>query len=719
MSSTFLLEIGTEELPAEFVHSALKQLQQMVMSDLKDLRLSHGQVRVSGTPRRLAVLVDSLIDRQPDLEEERKGPPVKQALVDGIPGPAALGFAKRCGVDPAELQARDTPKGPCLFARVCTPGDVTTTLLIERITAWINGLQGRRFMRWGDGDQRFSRPVRWLVSLYGSELIPVTLSAAQPPVHSGRLSRSHRLRDSAVEIQHADDYFDALAKAGVMVDRSEREQLIRSALDTEAQACSASVDCPEGLFEELVDLVEAPRVLSGEIADRYLDLPPEVIVTVMQSHQRYVPLKRENGQHDPLALQARDGLLSKFLLVSNGLDRADETIVRGNERVLGARLADAEFFLNVDRKSASEVRRDSLDRVTFAKGLGSLRDRCERMSWMTERLIQSLSITSDVAIHAKRAAHLCKHDLVSQMVGEFPELQGLIGGKYLLEEGEDRQVALAVAEHYQPRGAGDALPSSDAGALLALSDRLELLLSIYAKGDRPSGSSDPYALRRAGNGIVQILWDRGWRLPLQSLLSDAARYWAELFPAFAVQPEVLVTDLSLLLRQRMVSQFEEDGFPADLVQAVAGEAVGDARLLSDPVDARERLALLHQLRRDERLQAVQAVVQRAAKLAEKGDLGSDQLTPSGVVRPDLFESASETSLLQSLENLSPLAQMGNYIQLAEGLQDAAKALEAFFDGPESVMVMADNLDVRRNRLNLLGVLKNQASVLAQFDCIQS
>ena len=199
----------------------------MVASDLKDLRLSHGQVRVSGTPRRLAVVVDSLIDQQPDLEEERKGPPVKQALVDGKPGPAALGFAKRCGVDPSELQARDTPKGPCLFARVCTPGDTTTTLLNERIPAWINGLQGRRFMRWGNGDQRFSRPVRWLVSLYGSELVPVTLSAAQPPVQSGRLSRSHRLRDSTLEIEHADDYFDALGKAGVMVDRSQREQLIR------------------------------------------------------------------------------------------------------------------------------------------------------------------------------------------------------------------------------------------------------------------------------------------------------------------------------------------------------------------------------------------------------------------------------------------------------------------------------------------------------------
>jgi len=719
VSSTFLLEIGTEELPAEFVHSALQQLQQMVVSDLKDLRLSHGQVRVSGTPRRLAVVVESLTDQQPDLEEERKGPPLKQALVDGQPGPAALGFAKRCGVDPAELQARDTPKGPCLFARVCTPGDTTTTLLNERIPAWINGLQGRRFMRWGDGDQRFSRPVRWLVSLYGSELIPVTLSAVQPPVQSGRLSRSHRLRDITLEIGNADDYFDALAKAGVMVDRSQREQLIRSALDMEAAACSASVDCPDGLFEELVDLVEAPRVLSGEIADCYLELPPEVIVTVMQSHQRYVPLKRENAHYDPLALQSRDVLLSKFLLVSNGLDRADATIVRGNERVLGARLADAEFFLNVDRKSPSESRRDALDRVTFAKGLGSLRDRCERMSWMTERLIESLSISSDISIHAKRAAHFCKHDLVSQMVGEFPEMQGLIGGKYLLEEGEDRQVALAVAEHYKPRGAGDALPSSDAGALLALADRFELLLSIYSKGDRPSGSSDPYALRRAGNGIVQILWDRGWRLSLQSLLSDAACYWAERFPSFAVQPEALMADLSLLLRQRMVSQFEEDGFPADLVQAVAGDAVVDARLLSDPVDARERLVLLNQLRRDERLQAVQAVVQRASKLAEKGDLGVDQLTPSGVVASDLFESASEASLLQSLNELSPLAQSRNYDQLAEALQGAAKVLEAFFDGPQSVMVMADNLDVRRNRLNLLGVLKNQASVLAQFDCIQS
>ena len=305
------------------------------------------------------------------------------------------------------------------------------------------------------------------------------------------------------------------------------------------------------------------------------------------------------------------------------------------------------------------------------------------------------------------------------MVGEFPELQGLMGGKYLLEEGEPREVALAVAEHYQPSGAGDAPPSSDAGALLALSERLELLLSIFAKGQRPTGSSDPYALRRAGNGVIQILWDRSWRLPLQDLLSTAAMHWVGLFPAFKVDATSLAEDLGQLLRQRMVSQFEDDGFPIDLVQAVSGACVSSERLLQDPVDARERLLLLQDLRDDGRLQAVQAVVQRAARLAEKGDLPSSQLTPDAVIKKSLFDSPSEAGLLAELRRLGPLAQVGDYRGLAAGLQGAALALETFFDGENSVMVMADDAAVRRNRLNLLGVLRNQASVLCSFDNIQS
>jgi glycyl-tRNA synthetase beta chain len=719
VANTFLLEIGTEELPADFVRSALEQLERRVRTDLKELRLEHGTLSVTGTPRRLLVQVEDLIDAQPDLEEDRKGPPVSQALVDGQPGPAAIGFAKRCGVDPTDLEARDTPKGPCLFARVCTPGRGSSDLLQACIPEWIDGLQGRRFMRWGSGEQRFSRPVRWLVALLGDALVPVTLDASDPVVRSGRRSRGHRLHDPLDDLHSAAELPAQLAAAGVMVNRDQRATTIRTSIAAQAASCGGEADCPEHLFEELVDLVEAPLVLKGEIADRYLDLPPEVIVTVMQSHQRYVPLRHQQMTADPLQLEARSVLLSEFLLVGNGLPEASEVIVSGNQRVLGARLADAEFFLTVDRRQASEQRRQELERVTFAEGLGSLLDRTERISWVMDQLVQSLDIDASLAGHGRRAARLCKHDLVSQMVGEFPELQGLMGGKYLLEEGEPREVALAVAEHYRPSGAGDAPPSSDAGALLALSERLELLLSIFAKGQRPTGSSDPYALRRAGNGIIQILWDRSWRLPLQDLLSTAAMHWVGLFPAFKVDGTSLAEDLGQLLRQRMVSQFEDDGFPIDLVQAVSGACVSSERLLQDPVDARDRLLLLQDLREDGRLQAVQAVVQRAARLAEKGDLPSSQLTPDAVIKESLFDSPSEAGLLAELRRLGPLAQAGDYKGLAAGLQGAALALEAFFDGENSVMVMADDEAVRRNRLNLLGVLRNQASVLCSFDNIQS
>ena len=718
MASTFLLEIGTEELPADFARLALPQLQERVQRDLADLRLVHGDVRVSSTPRRLAVQVKALADGQEDLCEERKGPPVAQAFKDGQPGPAAIGFAKRCGVDPAALEVRPTPKGDCVFATVQVKGQPALSLLQDCIPSWIDALQGRRFMRWGNGDQRFSRPVRWLVALLGTEVVPVTLPASEPVVQSGRCSRGHRLHPGVVEMACADDYDTALAAVGVHADRQQRAALIQSHLEERASALDGALDCPSGLFEELVDLVEDPRVIQGEIADRYLDLPPEVIVTVMQSHQRYVPLTRSGVQPDPLRLASRDVLRPEFLLVGNGLASADVQIRRGNERVLSARLADAEFFLNVDRKQPSAERREALSRVTFASGLGSLLDRTERIELLAASLVTALQLPAATADAAKRAAHFCKNDLVSQMVGEFPELQGLMGGKYLLEEGETREVAQAVVEHYYPRGAGDVLPQSDAGAVVALAERLELLLSIYAKGERPTGSSDPYALRRAGNGILQILWDRGWRLDLFALLSEFAEVWQQQFPDFKVEARSLAEDLVLLLRQRIQSQLEDDGYSADLVQAVAGEALSHQRLLADPLDVLDRIRLLRSLREGQRLGALQAVVQRAARLAEKGDLEASVLQADAVVDPGKFASPSETAMHAVVLQLEPLASAKAYQQLADALVEATPALEAFFDGPDSVMVMADDLDLRRNRLNLLGVLRNQASVLARFDLIQ-
>ena len=718
--STFLLEIGTEELPADFARLALPQLELLVSRDLGDARLTYGAIHCTSTPRRLALLVDDLAEAAPDLEEERKGPPAAQAFKDGVPTPAAIGFANRCGIDPAALEVKETAKGPFVFAQVLQRGRSAKEVLAEAIPLWIAALQGRRFIRWGDGDTRFSRPVRWLVALLGSELIPVTLPGSDPLVHSGRSSRGHRLQAGDVLISEASAYAATLAQAGVQVNRSERGALIRSAVETAAAALEATPDLPDALFEELTDLVESPLLIEGSVAEHYLALPAEVLSTVMRAHQRYVPLYRKNASADPLALDARSSLLARFLCIGNGRPEATDTVRRGNERVLKARLADAEFFVQADRSVPSIDRRDQLARVTFAEGLGSLLDRVERLEWLTDVLVETLQLPAETAGHARRAAHLCKHDLVSQMVGEFPELQGVMGGKYLLAEGEPRAVALAVLEHYLPKGAGDALPTSDAGAVVALAERFELLLSIYAKGERPTGSSDPYALRRAGNGLLQILWERGWSLDLNALFSRASGHWAQLLPHFQVDAAALSQELSEFLRQRVQSLLEEMGLDLDLVQAVAGESVSLSRVMADPADAKQRADLLQSLRRSGQLAAVQAVVTRAARLAAKGDLEATVLSAATVVDSALFEKSSEAGMLAVLNTLEPIATGSaddRYGALAQGLIAGSSALAAFFDGDQSVMVMADDPAVRRNRLNLLGVLNNQASVLADFSRI--
>jgi glycyl-tRNA synthetase beta chain len=715
--ATFLLEIGTEELPADFVRLALPQLEAVVAKDLQEARLVCTAIETAGTPRRLAITVRGLPDRQEDRIEERKGPPAPQAFRDGRPTPAAVGFARRCGCAPEDLEIRATDKGPFVFARTMDPGCSSSEVLSLLIPEWIRSLQGRRFMRWGEGDCRFSRPLRWLVALLDERVVPVLLTDADPPLTSDRYSRGHRLHQGPVEIPSAARYADTLAAVQVQVDRSTRGTMIRASLEEAAAELGGEVDLPEALFDELVDLVEAPGLIAGSIDAGFLALPPEVLSTVMRAHQRYVPLRVSGAKPDSLALGSEGVLLPRFLCISNGRAEATATIRRGNERVLRARLADAAFFLEADRRLSSSERVVALGRVTFAEGLGTMADRSDRIAWFCEALCERLNLETQAAGAARRAAPLCKHDLVSQMVGEFPELQGVMGAKYLLAEGEPPAVALAVQEHYQPRGAGDALPESEAGAVLALAERFELLLSIFARGDRPSGSSDPYALRRAGNGILQILWSRGWSLDLVELMAQATTHWQRLLPAAAVQPHALAADLLEFLRQRLASLLEEEGFHADLVQAVAGEGLALERVLRDPADARARVELLRRLREQGRLALVQGVVQRASRLAEQADLGCDVLTPTGVVDATLFQSASEAAVLAVLERLHNHASgvgTDRYEPLAQLLGDSGETVAAFFDGDASVMVMCDEPSVRRNRLNLLAVLRNQASVLADF-----
>ncbi|MFZ9281767.1 MAG: glycine--tRNA ligase subunit beta [Prochlorococcaceae cyanobacterium] len=718
--STFLLEIGTEELPADFARLALPQLEQLVQRDLTEARLTHQAICCTSTPRRLVVLIEGLAQTASDVQEERKGPPAAQAFRDGVATDAALGFARRCGIEAAQLEVRQTPKGPFVFATVLQQGRSAQELLIEVVPQWIAALQGRRFMRWGVGESRFSRPVRWLVALLDDTILPIVLPSCDPAVGAERISRGHRLHCAALPIASAEVYAETLAAAGVCVDRNQRREFIGSSIESAAAALQAKADLPEELLEELTDLVESPRLLEGDVPERYLTLPPEVLSTVMRAHQRYVPLIRLDAPGDPLLFDARSTLLPRFLCIGNGLAGADATVRRGNERVLKARLADAEFFVAADRAVASIDRRDQLARVTFAEGLGSLLERVERLEWITDVLLEHLPLDAESTAHARRAAHLCKHDLVSQMVGEFPELQGLMGGKYLLAEGEPRAVALAVQEHYLPRGAGDALPQSQAGAVVALAERFELLLSIFAKGERPSGSSDPYALRRAGNGVLQILWNQDWSLDLPQLLSRATSHWARLLPHFGVDAPALAQELGEFMRQRLQSLLEENKLDPDLVQAVAGEQLPLQRVIEDPTDTRRRADLLQTMRGSGSLAALQAVVTRAARLAEKGDLPATVLTAGDVVDPARFERSSEAGMLAVLERLEPIATSNapdRYAQLVEGLCGGADALAAFFDGEQSVMVMADDPAVRTNRLNLLGVLRNQAAVLADFSRI--
>ncbi len=717
-----MLEIGTEELPADFARLSLPQLRKMVEHDLLRKRLKYSHIRCSSTPRRIVLLLEGLSSASENKEEDRKGPSESQAFVNGSPTKAALGFAKRFNIEVSALEIRNTNKGKFVFAKVIEEGESAPQLLSELIPLWVSNLQGPRFMRWGGGERRFSRPIRWLVALFDKTIVPVNLIGSDPEISSGASTRGHRLNPARLTISSADEYLSKLTKAGVHVLREKRGAFIRDLINQSALQLNLVPDISQELLEELTDLVEAPFLISGSFDASFLSLPPEVLSTVMRVHQRYVPLYLHGINPDPLSLDSKDILSSNFLLISNGSPSAQDIIRQGNERVLRARLSDAEFFVKVDRSITSTERRNQLNRVTFADGLGTLLDRVERIQWLVKLLISELQLSNLNSADVYKAASFCKHDLVSQMVGEFPELQGTIGAKYLLAEGESKEVALAVHEHYLPKGAGGELPSSDPGAILSLAERIELLISIFSKGDRPSGSSDPYALRRAGNGVLQVIISKFWKLDLNKIIYESINYWNQILPSLNINEHNLQIEIAEFFRQRLMSHFDESGIDIDIVNSISGESIPISRILSDPNDCHIRAKMLMQMRSSGDLIQVQSVVTRASRITSKNNFDTTIISPSLVVDPDLFENESETKMLNILEMLEPIVEENSsdrYLKLAQSLAAGSEAISSFFDGKDSVMVMCDNQSIRNNRLNLLGVLCNQASVLADFDQIKS
>ncbi|MGB3299645.1 MAG: glycine--tRNA ligase subunit beta [Phormidesmis sp.] len=708
--ATFLLEVGTEELPASFVWQAIAQWQAKLPAELKENFLTYDELKVYGTPRRLAVLISGLPHRQLDREEEAKGPPAKAAFKDGKPTKAAEGFAASRGVSVEDLEIRDTGKGEFVFVQQKIPGRLTAELLQEKVPDWILGLEGDRFMRWGDGELKFPRPIRWLVTLLDDQVLPITIENGSEVCVSDRTSCGHRvLAPDPISFSQAEDYVSTLQKAYVSVDPTVRRETILQQVAKVAKSVKGHAVINEDLLVEVVDLVEWPTAIIGKFDKEFLELPAQVTITEMESHQRYFPVR-------PTA--DSDELLPYFITVSNGDPAKSKLITQGNERVIRARLADGKFFFEADLKKPLEDYVPQLATVTFEAQLGSVLDKVNRTIKVTELLSDQLSLSAEQKQQATRAAKLCKADLVTQMVGEFPELQGYIGQKYALLSSEPAAVADAIYEHYLPKGAGDSLPQSIIGQVVGIADRLDTLVSIFSIGKLPKGSSDPFALRRAANAIVSIIWDAGLALNLPQVVSQVVQDFAA--GRKGINAEKLTGQLTDFFAQRVRTLLQDSqGIDYDLVNAVFGiDKDYQARALADLLDVRDRATFLQTIRTDGRLASVYETVNRAAKLAAQGDLSTEPLDPTDWVNPDLFEQPSEQAFYDSLKKLVPQTQAAkaerDYSKLITGLEQAAPTVANFFDGETSVMVMADDQAVRKNRLNLLGLLRNHARVLADF-----
>ncbi len=722
--ANFLLELGTEELPASFVASSAQQWQRLVPATLAEELLTNDSINVYATPRRLAVLVKGLPVQQSDREEEVKGPPAAAAFKDGKPTKAAEGFAKKQGVEIDALEVRTTDKGDFVFVLKKIPGRMSADILAELVPLWISKLEGKRFMRWADGDLKFPRPIRSLVALLDDTVLPIALVSGSDTVKSDRISQGHRVLytpptpplskggTGGVSIPQAEDYVECLRDACVEVDRTQRKIQIKAQVEAAAAKQGGYADITEDLLEEVTDLVEWPNAVVGKFDEEFLMLPPEVITAIIVTNQRYFPILK-NPQFPEL--------LPYFITISNGDPAKSAIIAAGNERVVRARLADGQFFYKADLAMPLEDYLPKLETVTFQEDLGTVRAKVDRLCKIASLIASQLQITAEENLHIARAALLCKADLVTQMVYELPEMQGIMGQKYALASGESEAVATAIFEHYLPKGAGDNLPQTITGQIVGIADKLDTLVSIFGLGMLPTGSSDPFALRRAANAIVNIIWAAQLPVNLHKLLAEVVAEFTAIRPE--TSPELL-SQLSEFFLQRIRTLLQEEkNIDYDLVNAVLGENDPEytERALRDLLDALERALFLQQIRNDNTLDKIYETVNRSTRLAAQGDLDKVGLEPKTAVKPELFQKSSEQAFYDALVQLVPQTQLSkqtrNYQLLVDSLTEIAPTVGNFFDGPESVLVMDSDSEIKQNRLNLLGLLRNHARVLADFGAI--
>ena len=504
MSKDLLLEIGTEEVPAHVMPGILSQLKENAAKAFKELRLDYTEIRTLGTPRRSALFVKGLAERQPNVSSENRGPSVQIAFdADGNPTKAAQGFARGQKVDAKDLVVKDG----YVYAMVHEEGKAAAELLQAVLPELICGLSFPNNMRWADLEFKFIRPLRWIVALYDKEIIPFEVAE----VKSGRVSRGHRfLSKGDFAIADADSYEKACEEQFIIVDQNKRKTMIREQIEEVARANGGKAEITVDLLDEVLYLVEYPTALCGKFEDKYLKLPPEAVITPMRDHQRYFPVKDAAGR-----------LLPLFITVRNGGKEYLETVQHGNERVLRARLDDAQFFFDEDRKKSLEQHMDKLKTVVFQVGLGSIYDKAGRLVKLADKISGVLQVSAEDKKNAMRAAKLAKADLVTGMVCEFTELQGIMGREYALLDGESPAVATAIDEHYMPRFAGDAQPQTTAGRIVSIADKIDNIVATFSRGLIPTGSQDPFALRRQALGMVNMMIEAKYTLSLSSVVAKA------------------------------------------------------------------------------------------------------------------------------------------------------------------------------------------------------
>lgn len=677
-ASDFLVEIGTEELPPKALRTLMVAFKENLESAIDDERLSHGGVSAYASPRRLAVIVEQLAAGQDDRTVTQKGPPVTVAFDDdGNITPAGSAFAKKCGVDVASLGRSKTDKGEWLSCDIVEKGQPVAALMPALIENSLGALPIPRRMRWGDGDAEFVRPVHWVVLLHGKAVIDATIMG----IATGKQSQGHRFHSAGpITINSPADYLGTLERDGhVIADFERRRELVQSGVEAEAKAVGGHVVGGESLFDEVASLVEWPVPVTGKFEDAYLDLPREVVVSTLTGHQRYFPVADADGN-----------LLPNFITVAN-IESTDPGQVKdGNERVIRPRLADAAFFWESDRRTALAAREDSLREVVYQRGLGSLFDKSARTSTLAEYIAAALEIDSE---NVRRATALAKCDLLTGMVGEFPDLQGTMGGYYAESDGEPAAVVTAISEQYLPKHAGDKLPASADGQVLAIADRLDTLAGVFSIGKKPSGNRDPFGLRRAALGIVRILVECRLDLDLRELIDVAVDAQPAGKADNAAVSEALYTFISERLRRYFLDR--DTSLDTETFDAVL------ARHPSSLVDFERRLSAVQAFIKLESASSLAAANKRIANILKQADADDD----ISVVQKRLKDDA-ELELWSALESaratVQPLLESRDYAEALNELAELRGPVDRFFD---DVMVMADDAAVRNNRLALLRELR--------------